>query len=190
MTTSPSTTTKKTDPVEMYKRGIKRDPAIYPVLSDMAYWDNWRRSVTAHAKSQDVDEVLDSNYMPSTQKEYDIFEIKQKFMYSVFNRIIQVDIGKSIVRKHKRDNDAQSVYKELLDEATNSTSAQIKIMKLTETLTSMKLDSKWKSTTVGFLTFWSDQLRKLEDMTDTADHYSDAVKRRMLENAVSQVEEL
>ena len=71
--------------------------------------------------------MLDPNYTPSTNEEDEIFEIKQRFMYSVFNRTIQVNIGKAIVRKHENNWDAQSIYAELLEEATRSTAAQLNI---------------------------------------------------------------
>ena len=42
-----------------FKRGIKRDAAIYPTLREDKNWDNWNRSLHAQARAHDVCEVLD-----------------------------------------------------------------------------------------------------------------------------------
>ena len=42
----------------------------------------------------------------------DFFQQKQFFMYSVFNKVLQSDMGKTIVRKYAPTLDAQSVWKE------------------------------------------------------------------------------
>ena len=46
----------------------------------------------------------------------ELFQQKQYFMYSVFNKVIQSDMGKTIVRKYAPTLDAQSVkYAPTLD---------------------------------------------------------------------------
>ena len=42
----------------------------------------------------------------------DLFKQKQYFMYSVFNKVLQSDMGKTIVRKYASTLDAQSVWKD------------------------------------------------------------------------------
>ena len=44
------------------------------------------------------------------EKSQELFEQKQYFMYSVFNKVLQSDMGKTIVRKHAPTLDAQSVW--------------------------------------------------------------------------------
>ncbi len=144
----------------------------------------------AHARAQDVAEVLDEHYVPMTGEESEIFTIKQDFMYSVFNWTVQTDTGKTIVRKHEADGDDQQIYVELVKEATKSTEAQIEITEKTWFLTTSKLDSSWKGTTVGYIRYWQGVQREFEELTPTADHYSDAVKRRMLESLVEGIPDL
>ena len=47
--------------------------------------------------------------------------MKQQFMYSVFERTLVTSMGKSLVRKHENDSDAQQLYIELIDYLKKST---------------------------------------------------------------------
>ena len=56
--TSTSTTlTTSRDPVSEFRRGIKRDPNLFPTLRDDKHWDSWRRS-TISLPQEDGEEVL------------------------------------------------------------------------------------------------------------------------------------
>ena len=79
MTTS---TTKTTDPVTEFKKGIKRDSSLYPTLKDQKHWNNWNRSVITQARAHDISEVFDTSYTPIPGEEA-LFEQKQIFAYSV-----------------------------------------------------------------------------------------------------------
>ena len=66
------------------------------------------------AKTHECNEVLDPTYTPGNEPdEQELFEAKQTFMFSVFNANLQTDTGKTIVRRHLANTDAQSVWKEL-----------------------------------------------------------------------------
>ena len=43
-------------------------------------------------------EVLDSTYSPSTPEEEELFDKKQKFMHSVFDRVLKPNKGKPFFR--------------------------------------------------------------------------------------------
>ena len=188
--TNAATKQKAISPLDNFKKGIKRDAAVYPIFSDMKNWDSWRRSVTAHAKAQDVYEVLDPSFIPNDAEEQELFDAKQAFMFSVFNRVIHTDTGKTIVRRNETSGDAQQIFIDLMKEATMSTAAKIDIQEKTKFLTTTKLDTTWKGTTVGFITHWTDKLRQLEDMIPVNEHFRDGAKQRMLQAAVMNVKEL
>ena len=118
---------EKKQELDLFKRSIKRDATLYPVLKEDKDWDVWNRSITSLARTHDVIEVLDSSYKPNDDTSKALFDIKQSFMYSVFNKVVITDIGKTIVRKHERMYDAQAVYAELTDYAKTSTAANINI---------------------------------------------------------------
>ena len=93
-----------------FKKGIKREIAAYPSLKDERYFDGFNRSLFIVAKSHECNEVLEPTYDPGSEPEQqEIFEAKQTFMFSVFNANIQNDMGKTIVRRHLMNTDAQSV---------------------------------------------------------------------------------
>jgi hypothetical protein len=60
-------------PADLFRRGIKRDPSVYPVLKDERYNDQWHRSFINQARAQDVSDVLDSTYVPSSPTDIDLF---------------------------------------------------------------------------------------------------------------------
>ena len=186
----PPPTPKAVDPVANFKRGIKRDASLYPTLKDQKHWNNWNRSVIAQARAHDVSEVFDVNYSPNNQDDIALFNEKQSFVYSVLNKVVMTDQGKSFVREHEKDYDAQAVYRKLVDHASKSTAAELAKDSLIEYLSTMKLDSRWKGTTEGFILHWREQMRLLEDMLPLEQHYDSLVKKRMLESAVRQVPEL
>jgi hypothetical protein len=51
-------------PTDMLRRGIKRDPTLFPTLKDEKFNDNWHRSFVNQARAQDVSKVLDPHYIP------------------------------------------------------------------------------------------------------------------------------
>ena len=97
-----------------FKKGIKREIAAYHSLKDERYFDGFKRSLFIVAKTHECNEVLDPTYTPGSEpEEQELFEAKQAFMFSVFNANLQTDMGKTIVRRHLVNTDAQSVWKEL-----------------------------------------------------------------------------
>jgi hypothetical protein len=61
--------TRPRDTVYDFKRGIKRDPGQFPVLKDDKQWDLWNIDTKAQARSQDVMEVLNPTYNPTTAED-------------------------------------------------------------------------------------------------------------------------
>ena len=104
-----------------FKKGIKREIDAYPSLKDERYFDGFKRSLLIVAKTHECNEVLDPNYTPgSAPEEQELFEAKQTSMFSVFNANLQTDMGKTIVRRHLANTDAQSVWKELSEHMRTS----------------------------------------------------------------------
>ena len=104
-----------------FKKGIKREIAAYPSLKDERYFDGFKRSLFIVAKTHECSEVLDPNYTPGSEpEEKELFEAKQTFMFSVFNANLQTDMGKTIVRRHLANTDAQAVWKELSEHMSTS----------------------------------------------------------------------
>jgi len=103
----------------------------------------------------------------------------------MFNRCVQTDSGKSIVRDHKENYDAQAVYRKLEHHAKMSTKAQLAKNTLMTDLTTSKLDSSWRGTNEGFILMGKEKMRLFEDMTPNNHRYAPEIKRSMLENSVA-----
>lgn len=108
-----------------FRKGVKRDPALFPKLQDPRHWDSWHRDAKAQALAQMVYEIFDPTYKPPVSDK-DLFEEKKKYMYAIFERTLLHDKGKSLlVRKHEATYDAHKLYEELLQYHTLSTLASL-----------------------------------------------------------------
>ena len=174
-----------------FKRGIRRDANAFTPLKEDKQWDAWHRSTVAQARAQDLSDVLDPNFHPITNEARDVFEEKQKFMYAVFEKILLTDKGKAIVRQYSTHFDAQSVHRDICAYARSSTRSAIEASDLMTYITSTRYgDGAWKGTAHGYILHWQDQVRQYEQLIPVTGHFSNIMKRAMLENAVGASQEL
>ena len=129
-----------------FKKGIKREETAYPTLKDERYFDGFSRSLYITAKSHECEQVLAPDYTPSSA-EKDLFETKQIFMFSVFDKHLLTDVGKTIVRKYVHTTDAQSVWKDFRDHMKSSSKGASEKRRLTQYVTNTTLDDNYKGTT-------------------------------------------
>jgi hypothetical protein len=87
-------------------------------MKENKQWDSVHHMLEAQACYQDVDNILDPCYRPTTAEDIALFAEKQKYMYSVFERTLQTDEGKVIVRSHDSNRDAHLIYSEFLQVMT------------------------------------------------------------------------
>jgi Reverse transcriptase (RNA-dependent DNA polymerase) len=178
-------------PVAMFRRAIKKDPSLFPTLKDDRYHDVWHRSFKTQAVAQDVAEVLDDKYVPSTADDIAVFHEKQKFLYAVLESKVLTDRGKAIIRDHEHDYDAQKAYIKIKDYHLQSTKAKMESSVLLSYITSARLgDGTWNGTTESFIINWQNQVRLYEKHVPPDDYFSDGQKRIMLQNAVNSIDEL
>jgi hypothetical protein len=108
-------------------------------------------------------------------------------MHAVFERHLQTDKGKALVRMHHTKADAQSIYTELLQYALKSTKASLDSATLLAYITSAKLgNGKRKGTIHAFVLHWQDQVRLFGDLVGNHTYFADD----LLENAVTKISEL
>ncbi len=128
------------------------------VLKDLEQWDSWHHSTVAQAPVQDVSDVLNPSFKPATG-EKDLFEAKQKYMYAVFERVLQTDKGKALVRSHEADANAQKIFDELCKDAFRSTHSSIDSSRLLSYITSVRIgDGHWNGTAHSFILHWQEQV--------------------------------
>jgi hypothetical protein len=93
-------------PVNLFKRGIKRDFASFPALKDNKQNDQWHRTFSNLARAQDLSDVLDEKYTTVTPVDKDLFAKKQKFLYAVLDAKVEMAKGKAIICSHEKKFDA------------------------------------------------------------------------------------
>ena len=162
-----------------FKKGLKREETAYPTLKDERYFDGFSRSLYIAAKSHECKQV----YTPSNT-EKDLFEAKQIFMFSVFDKHLLTDMGKTIVRKYVHTTDAQSVWKDFQDHMKSSSKNASEKRRLTQYVTNTTLDDNYKGTTEQFVLHFNEQFRQLEEISDPAEHFPPQIKIQLLQNAV------
>jgi Reverse transcriptase (RNA-dependent DNA polymerase) len=190
--TAPATPTSRSlSSVEIFRRGIKRDPTLFPTLKDEKFNDNWHRSFETQARAQGVHQVLDPTFVPTSHDDMELFDEQQKYVYAVLESKVLTDRGKAIVRTHETDFNAQAVYKKLREHHLQSTKASIESSTILSYITSARLgNGEWQGTTEAFILHWQNQVRMYERLIPSSAHFSGDQKRIMLENSVAPVEEL
>ena len=102
-----------------FRKGIKREETAYPTLKDERYFDSFSRSLYVTAKSHECEDVLDPEYTPSNSEGCCLRQNKF-FMFSVLDKHLLTDMGKTIVRKYVHTTDAQSVWKDFQEHMKSS----------------------------------------------------------------------
>ena len=85
----------------------------------------------------------------------------------VLEKKVLSDQGKTIVREHVGDRDAQTVYKKIVQYYIRSTKESLREADILSYITSAKLSSgKWKGSTTRFILNWQDKIRQYENLVD------------------------
>ena len=106
----------------------------------------------ANSKVHECQNVLNPLYVPVEQEDIELFNKNQEFMFAVFNRMLKTTEGKSIVRKHVKNGDAQAVFAEMLTHASQSMQAEVDAQTCLRWLTTGRLiTSQWRGSAYDFV---------------------------------------
>ena len=108
-------------------------------------------------------------------------------MESIFNKVLQSDMGKYIVRKYEATLDAQSVWREF--ESHMSTSSKER-HRLHAYVSKTVYDKLWKGTTEQYVLHFHEQFRQLDEVTPLEDYLPNSVRLMLLQTAVRSIPEL
>ncbi len=171
--TRTTTSAASLSPAENFKKGIKRDQSLFTTtLTDAKHWDAFSRDLKIQCHAQEMSDVIDSSFKPTTKAAKELFKIKQAFMFAVLNRLLQTDQGKTTLRRYTDTFDARQVYLDLVEYHTKSVSATIEINEILRYLTTTKFtDGKWKGTINAYILHWFDQLRQFHDLAPKEQHF-------------------
>ena len=174
-----------------FKKGIKREITEYPIIKDDTYFNGFHRTVLITAKSHDCQDILDPKFRPHHKSEsIELFNHKQIFMYKVFNRSLQSDMGKTIVRKYAQTLDAQQVWKEYTHHMLTSSKGKAERRRLHQYVSTTTLDGSYKGSTEQFVLHYHEQFRLLDEVSSEDEIISQPLRLIMLQNAVSKIEQL
>ena len=91
--TTPTASHVPTTSTDLFKRGIKHDPSLFPVMKHDRQFRQWKVHTISLDKAQDCSEVVDTDYIPCTPNKQALFAQKQIYMYSVFCHTLLTSIG-------------------------------------------------------------------------------------------------
>ena len=123
-------------------------------------------------------------------KEQELIETKQTFMFSVFNANLQTDMGKTIVRRHLANTDAQSEWKELSEHMRTSSKGASEKRRLTQYVTNTVLDDNLKGTSEQFVLHFNEQFRQLDEISEDSEKLPPAVTLTLLQTAGRSINDL
>ena len=174
-----------------FKKAIKREIAAYPSLKDERYFDGFKRSLFIIARTHECNEVLDPTYNPGNEpEEQELFEAKQTFRFSVFNANLQMDMEKTIVRRHLANTDAQSVWKELSEHMRTSSKGPSEKRRLTQYVTNTVLEDNFKGTTEQFVLHFNKQFRQSDEISEDSEKLPPTVKLTLLQTSFWSINDL
>ena len=148
-----------------FRKGIKREETAFPTLKHKRYIDSFSRSLYVTTKSHECEDVLDPEYTPSNSGK-ELIEAKQVFMFSVLDKHLLTDMGKTIVRKYVHTTDAESVWKEFQEHRKSSSKGASKKRRVTRYVPNTLLDDNYKGTTEQFVLHFNEQFRQLEEISE------------------------
>ena len=174
-----------------FKWGIKRDISAYPTLKDEKYYESFKRSVLVTARAHDCEEVLQPTFRPRRDADsLELFRLKNDFMYSVFNKCLLSDMGKTIVRKHLDNMNAQRVWEKFATHMTTSSKGKAEKHRLHTYVTTTVLDKSWKGTNEQFILHFNEQFRQLDEVSPPEESLPYTTRLTLLQTAVHNIPEL
>jgi hypothetical protein len=180
--------------LEIFRKTTRREPSHFNTFNDKRMWASWKLQFESTARYQDLSEVLDPTYKPKTPEERDVFDAKQQYLYAVFVQVLLTDEGKTFVRQHQKDFDAQEIYRSLVEFHSQSMHTELTGTSIMSFLTSFKLGvNSWAGkTSVSFITYFVEQIRLYDELVLSSSNHvlSDSFKVSVLDQAVQQIEDL
>ena len=101
-------------------------------------------------------------------------------MFSVLDKHLLTDMGKTIVRKYVHTTDVQSVWKDFQEHMKSSSKGASEKRRLTQYGTNTVLDDNYKGTTEQFVLHFNEQFRQLEEISGESEHFPPQIKLQLL----------
>ena len=112
------------------------------------------------------------------------------FMYSVFNKCLLSDMGKTIMRKHLDTINAHFVWEEFAIHMTTSAKGKAEKHRLHTYVMTTVLDKSWRGTTEQFVLHFNEEFRQLGEVSPTEESLPYTTRLTLLQTAVHNIPEL
>ena len=139
-------------------------------MKDERYFEAFKRNILVTATTHGCEEVLYGTFTNS-RDDQELFQQKKDIMYGVFNKVLQRDMGKTIVRKHALTLDAQSVWRESASHMSTSSKGLNERHRLHAYVLTTAYDRSRKGTNEKFVLHFHEQLRQLDEVTPLENTY-------------------
>ena len=120
--------------LDQFSKSIKRSVEDYEEFKNEATWDRWNSNFKVTLINHDCKDMINPNYTPPNEfiepQKYELYIKKQAFLYSVFQKKLLTDFGRSLVRQHREDMNARQLYFSLEAHMKNSSVSRITSQKL------------------------------------------------------------
>ena len=127
------------------------------MLKDEKYFEAFKRNLLVTATTHGSEEILKRDYKPENNDDsQELFKQKQYFMYSVFNKVLQSEMGKTAVRKYAPTLDAQSVWRDFESHISTGLNERHRFH---ANVSNSVYDRSWKGTTEQFVLHFHEQFR-------------------------------
>ena len=172
-------------------RKVSREKSQYTILKDEKYFEAFERNLLVTATTHDCEEILNRDHKPENNADCrELLKQKQYFMYSAFNKVLQSDMGKTIVRKYASSLDAQSVWRDFESHTSTSSKGLNERHRLHAYVSTTVYDRSWKGTTEQFVLHFHEQFRQLDEITPQNEHLPHSGRLTLLQTAARSVPEL
>jgi hypothetical protein len=143
------------DPAAIFRKGIKLDPTLYPVLTDDRNWPKFIREFEAIADLQQIARLLDTSFQPNNLDpvDYQLFLAQQQYMYPILLRCLKTDKGRELITRFQSSRDAHRILMGYRYHMQHSPVAAAEIRRLITLITTTRIET-WKGSTYSFLTYF------------------------------------
>ena len=132
--------------------------------------------------------ILDSDYIPETEEDQELFKATNDYMLSVFDKKLMTSQATAAIHAlAKKPYPAQKIWKSVRKHNEESTTASMQSSQLITYLTGVKWNSpeyRWKGGSEAFIRHYCDKIREYEDM-NTPDIFSNDFKLNLLQETIS-----
>ncbi len=156
-----------------FDKGGRRSVSDYSTFSNKEQWSKWNRQMIGQAFDHKCETILNPQYVPDPNDPdaMALFDSQQRFMYSVFSKVLTESKAADILRKYSNPKDtnfgdAQSIYADLLDHYEGGAQGRATISSIETKLTTVRLNKTWTKSVSAFVTYVSGLISTHKELTN------------------------